>query len=79
VGLLFPGTDHSMSKPQNHLMIEKKEMVIWQQEKREKYLDITKGNETLKLIALNNTNRYFQIKTNRTARNMKFRKMFYRG
>jgi hypothetical protein len=56
---LCPGTDHSMSKPQNYLMqfsIEMKEMIIWQQEKREKYLGITKGNQTLQLIALNNTN-----------------------
>jgi hypothetical protein len=37
-----------MSKPQNYFMqfsIEMKEMVIWQQEKREKYLGITKGNQ----------------------------------
>jgi hypothetical protein len=50
---------HSMSKPQNHGMqfsIEIKEMVIWKQEKREKYLGITKGNQTFQLIALNNTN-----------------------
>jgi hypothetical protein len=53
---LFPGTDHSMSKPQNHLLIKMKEVVIWQQEKREKYLGIIKGNETLQLIALINTN-----------------------
>jgi hypothetical protein len=48
-----------MSKPQNHGMqfsIEIKEMVIWKQEKREKYLGITKGNQTFQLIALNNTN-----------------------
>jgi hypothetical protein len=35
-------TDHSMSKPQNHLLIEMKEMVIWHKEKREKCLGITK-------------------------------------
>jgi hypothetical protein len=39
---LFPGTDHSMSKPQNHPLIKMKEVVIWQQEKREKYLGIIK-------------------------------------
>ncbi|CAH1372103.1 unnamed protein product [Tenebrio molitor] len=35
-------TDHSMSKLQNHLLIEMKEMVFWQQQNRAKYLGITK-------------------------------------
>jgi hypothetical protein len=39
------------------------------------HLGITKGNETFQLIK---TYKYFQIKTNQTERNMKFRKMFYR-
>jgi hypothetical protein len=35
--------------------MEMKEVIIWQQEKRNKYLGITKGNRTFQLIALNNT------------------------
>jgi hypothetical protein len=51
VYVLCPDTDHSMSKPQNHLM-----QFICHLEKCEKYLGITERNQTFQLIALINTN-----------------------